>query len=102
MMKKLFGEFRNFNDELTNMSKRISELAQKVTEEILPATLKIAKLKTHILGLYKQMGYDENQCNYHTLVEAGEFEQLEPVVTAMLNKKAMKEEEETSVNNKEV
>jgi len=80
------------------MSKRIHDLAQVVTSEILPATLKIAKLKNHILGLYKQMGYDENQCNYNTLVEAGEFDQLEPVVTAMLNKKAKKEEEEGIAN----
>jgi len=65
-----------------------------VTSEILPATLKIMKLKSHILDLYKQMGYDENQCNYNTLVEAGEFSELGPVVSAMLNKKAKKDEEE--------
>jgi len=54
------------------------------------------KLKSHILELYKQMGYDENKCNFHTLVEAGEFSELGPVVTAMLNKKAKQEEEEAS------
>ena len=60
------------------------------------------KLKNHILGLYKQMGYDENQCNFRTLVEAGEFDQLEPVVTAMLRKKAKNEEEEAGANQEGV
>jgi len=60
------------------------------------------KLKSHILELYKQMGYDENQCNYHTLVEANEFEQLGPVVSAMLNNKAKKEEEEEGAEEEEL
>ena len=62
------------------MNDAIQDMVGKVQGDILPATLKVVKLKTHISELYKKMGYDENTVQYKTLLEAEEYDQLGPVV----------------------
>ena len=78
----------NFQLQLNEMAKEISEMAKKIQDETLPATLKVTKLKTHVLELYKRLGYDVTTSQYHTLVESHEFSELGPIVSTMLAKAA--------------
>ena len=49
-------------------------------------------MKQHVANLYQQLGNDELQAWYKTLLESQEFNQIEPVVTQMVRRKQSQEE----------
>ena len=75
------NEYNNLSGRVVDMNDSIQDMVGKVQGDILPATMKVVKLKNHIAHLYKEMGYDENTVQYKTLIESEEYDQLGPVVS---------------------
>ena len=48
-------------------------MANDITEQLTPATLKTMKLKQKVKELYLEVGYPEDQAEYHMLCDAGEY-----------------------------
>ena len=59
-------------------------MAQDIQNQLLPQTKALMDLKQHVATLYQKLGNTELQSWYKTLVEAGEFDQLGPIVSGML------------------
>ena len=91
-LNKTVQSYNNFQLQLNDMNREIEEMTKKIQDETIPATLKVIKLKSHVLELYKRMGNDVTTSQYHTLVESEEFSELGPIVSAMLIKAANKED----------
>ena len=68
-------------------------MAQDIQGQLMPSTKAVMDLKRHVATLYQQLGNTELKSWYHTLVEAGEFDQLGPILSEMLAAQVQKNEE---------
>ena len=59
-------------------------MAQDIQNQLMPQMKALMDLKQHVATLYQKLGNTELQSWYKTLVEAGEFDQLGPIVSGML------------------
>jgi len=84
ILQKQGSEFNRLQGQIIDLSDAIATMAGKVETDILPATVKVVNLKTRLFQLYKDMGYDDTKAQYKTLLEAGEYDQLGPVVSAIV------------------
>ena len=72
------------NYEVMMMDQRIEKLKGDVKGDHRTQIQNVSILKLHMAQLYKELGKTDFQAWYHTLVEAGEYNALGPIVSAML------------------
>jgi len=83
-LKKSLRDATNLNQEVTQIYHKTQVMAQDIQDQIVPQTKALMNLKQHVASLYQQLGNTELKSWYHSLLEAGEFEQLGPIVSSML------------------
>ena len=84
MLKKRLRATNSLNQEVTKGYLKTQAMAQQIQESIAPQTKTIINLKQHVATLYQQLGTSELKSWYHTLIEAGEFDQLGPIISQMM------------------
>ena len=87
MVKHLRHELKKaceFNNEIRELNSKMHDMATNIVDQILPQHEKIVNLKKHAMELHQKLGATQMQAAYHTLVEAGEYDNLGPIVSEML------------------
>jgi len=79
-LKKNLRDATNLNQEVTQIYHKTQAMVQDIQDQIVPQTKALMNLKQHVASLYQQLGNTELKSWYHSLLEAGEFEQLGPIV----------------------
>jgi chromosome segregation ATPase len=80
-LKQSLKNATNLNQEVTQIYLKTQVMAQDIQDQLMPQTKNLMNLKQHVASLYQQLGNTELKSWYHTLIQAGEFEQLGPIVS---------------------
>ena len=78
------SEARNIKQELKDFYNKLDAIAVKINSQMVPQTETIVQLKVKMMELYQKLGASAIQSEYHTLVQCGEFDNLAPIVQAMM------------------
>ena len=70
--------------EVIAVHNQIEKMAGQIADQLVPQNELVVNLKHHIAQLHQRLGASPAQAWYHTLVEAGDYANMGPTVSALL------------------
>ena len=70
--------------EVIGVHRQIEKMAGQIADQLIPQNELVINLKNHIAQLHQRLGATPAQAQFHTLVQAGEYEYLGDAVSAMM------------------